>query len=137
MRVRVAALALAVVAGVAGPAAALFVSAGVSEGNTFATATLAPPTALIATAGCSGKNEQITLRWAATVSAFATGYVVHRSATSGGPYSAIALVSGRTTEQYVNGGLAQNTAYHYVLRSSSSAWTSAPSPQASATTSKC
>ncbi|HJR19551.1 MAG TPA: hypothetical protein VJ922_07510 [Actinomycetota bacterium] len=103
--------------------------------NGFTTATLLAPTGLGATAGCQTLAPKITLTWTATTSTFADGYDVYRSTTSGGPYSSIAHVNGRTTAIYVDAsGLSLNTTYYYVIRSTAYGWTSANSSQASAKT---
>jgi hypothetical protein len=57
------------------------------------------------------EGQRITLSW--TGSAYACGYAVKRSATPGGPYTAIGTVTGRTS--YVDEGLAAGTAYYYVV----------------------
>lgn len=121
--------------GTAATSTALFTDAPGVGSNAFSTATLQPPTSLSATAGCQLLAPKITLGWTATTSAFADGYDVYRSTTSGGPYSVIAQVSGRTTTSYVDSsGLSTNTTYYYVLRSKAYSWSSANSGQASATT---
>lgn len=86
--------------------------------------TLDPPTALVATGGGS-----IALAWTPTIDAYATGYGVFRSATSGGPYTLASSVTpgsaASTTDAPGNG------TWYYVLRSAYDAWTSIDSVQAS------
>ncbi len=121
--------------GTSSTSSALFTDAPGVGANAFSTATLQPPTGLSATAGCQFLAPRITLNWTATASAFADGYDVYRGTTSGGPYSSIGHVSGRTTTSYVDSaGLSLNTTYYYVLRSTAYGWSSAASSQASAKT---
>jgi hypothetical protein len=122
-------------AGQASTSSALFTDAPGVGSNAFSTATLQPPTGLSAAAGCQFLAPRITLTWTATSSTFADGYDVYRSTTSGGPYSSIAHVTGRTTASYVDAsGLSLNTTYYYVLRSTAHSWSSANSTQTSAKT---
>jgi hypothetical protein len=115
--------------------AALFTDAPGVGSNALSTATLQPPTGLSATAGCQLLAPKMTLSWTATTSLFADGYDVYRSTTSGGPYTLITHVSGRTTVTYTDtSGLSTNTTYYYILKSTASSWTSANSGQASAKT---
>ena len=119
----------------ASTSSALFIDAPGVGSNAFSTATLQPPSGPSATAGCQFLAPRITLNWTATSSTFADGYDVYRGTTNGGPYSAIAHVSGRTTTSHVDSsGLSLNTTYYYVLRSTAYGWTSADSAQASAKT---
>ena len=98
-------------------------------GNAFTTTTLAPPTALTATAG----SGQVNLSWTATASTYATGYQVRRGTASGGPYSQIATVGGRSTTTYSD-TTATGTVFYVVLATYQS-WTSVNSNEATATTS--
>jgi len=82
------------------------------------------PTGLQATAG----NAQVSLTW--TASTGATSYHVKRATTSGGPYTQI---SAPTTTNFADTGLANGTAYYYVVSALNSAGESANSSQASAT----
>jgi hypothetical protein len=103
--------------------------------NAFATSQLQPPTGLSATPGCQVLAPKITLDWTATTSAFGDGYDVYRGTASGGPYTSIGHVTGRTTTTYTDAsGLSLNTTYYYVLRSTAYAWRSGTSNQASAKT---
>src|SRR5580692_11315478 len=108
-----------------------FNSAGESANSSQATATPATPaappaapTGLEATAG----NAQVSLTW--TASRGATGYNVKRSTVSGGPY---AQVSSRTSANFTDAGLANGTAYYYVVSALNAAGESANSSQVSAT----
>ena len=94
---------------------------------TFTTEVLDPPTNLIVTGPLLIK----TLTWTATVDTRATGYLVFRSTTSGGPYTQIATITSRTTTTYVDGVVGLGTRY-YVLQSYYGSWTSANSNQDSA-----
>jgi hypothetical protein len=82
------------------------------------------PTGLTATAG----NAQVALTWNA--SSGATSYNVGRSATSGGPYTA---VSSPANTSYTDATVTNGTTYYYVVSASNSYGTSANSTQVSAT----
>jgi hypothetical protein len=95
--------------------------------NLYARIPLAPPptpTGLTATAGAS----QVALSWNATPST--DSYVVKRSTTSGGPYSAVA--SGLTTTNYTDTGVVNGQLYYYVVASVNSGGQSTNSVQVSA-----
>ena len=95
------------------------------NGNTGGGTKVPPaPTGFVATAG----NAQVSFTWNA--SAGATGYYVKRATVSGGPYTQIAAPS---TTSYTDTGLANGTAYYYVVSAFNSAGQSANSSQASAT----
>jgi hypothetical protein len=81
-------------------------------------------TGLIAQPG----NGQITLRWAPSLGA--TGYVVKRSSTSGGPYATLTTVNAAA---YSDTGLTNGSAYYYVVSARNAAGTSADSSEVSAT----
>lgn len=83
----------------------------------------AAPTGLKATAG----NVQVSLTWNA--SAGATSYNVHRSTTSGGPYT---VVSSSAVTNYTDTGLTNGTTYYYAVSASNSAGESANSSEVSA-----
>jgi len=83
------------------------------------------PTGLTATAG----NGQITLSWNAASGA--TGYILKRSTTSGGPYTVIANNLAGTS--FTNTGLSNGTAYFYVASAVNASGESANSAQVSAT----
>jgi hypothetical protein len=124
------ALGIAVVLAVILPASttlARLTDAAASTGS-FAADTLDPPTSLAATGGSS-----VTLTWVASVDAYATGYTVYRSATSGSGYTQVSTVtpgSATTTTDSPGTGV-----WYYVLRTTFQAWSSINSNQASATVS--
>lgn len=95
--------------------------------STFSTETLDPPTNL----NVSGPLLVKTLTWTATVDTRATGYLVFRSTTNGGPYTQIATVTPRTTTTYVDVVVGLGTRY-YVVQSYYGSWTSVNSNQGSA-----
>jgi hypothetical protein len=130
---------LGVVAAVAGSAAgsteARFTDAAPVGGNVVSSATLQPPTGLLATAGCAGATPVIALAWTATTSAFAEGYDLLRSGNAAGPYTTIAHVTGRSAGSYTDlAGLGLNIRYFYVARSTAYGWTSADSKSPNART---
>lgn len=85
----------------------------------------APPANLTAI----GANGQVLLAWSTTLGA--TGYVVKRSLTSGGPYEAVAsdVKGGRYTDTAV----VNNTTYYYVVSATNPLGESGDSNEASAT----
>ncbi|MDP1900205.1 MAG: LamG-like jellyroll fold domain-containing protein, partial [Rubrivivax sp.] len=85
---------------------------------------LTAPNGLSATAG----NGSVALSWSAVASA--TSYRVYRSSTSGGPYTLVASPSGTS---HSDTGLANGSAYYYVVRSHDGSAESANSQQVSAT----
>jgi autotransporter-associated beta strand protein len=84
----------------------------------------AAPATVTATAG----DTQVQLGWKA--SAAATGYVVERGTTSGGPYTTIATPTGLS---YTDSGLINGITYYYVVAASNSSGPGPVSTQASAT----
>jgi hypothetical protein len=84
----------------------------------------APPTNLVVTAG----NGQVSMSW--FVSLWATGYMVGRSTTSGGPYTVMATT---TANAYTDTNVANGTTYYYVVSSINSAGTGANSSEIVAT----
>ena len=101
-------------------------SAGSSNGGGGGGGTSAPsaPTGLMATAA----NAQVTLSWNA--SSGASTYYVKRATTNGGPYTQI---SAPTATNFTDTGLANGTAYYYVVSAGNSYGQSANSSQVSAT----
>ncbi|HEU5395998.1 MAG TPA: discoidin domain-containing protein, partial [Verrucomicrobiae bacterium] len=89
----------------------------------FYSVTTAPgaPTNLTASAG----NAQVALAWSA--SAGATGYNVKRSLTSGGGYTTVANLA---STGFVDAGLANGTAYYYVVSATNAYGESVNSPEA-------
>jgi len=104
------------------PSLALLTETARASANTFGTDSLNAPTALTATGGTS-----VSLNWAATVDAYATGHRVYRGTTSGGPYSLIAEVTPRTNVSYSDSP-PLGTRY-YVLRAFIHSWESSNSNQ--------
>jgi hypothetical protein len=75
------------------------------------------PAVLHASTGCTGFLEaEVVLRWSVSISTFADGYEVYRSTSKEGPFQMVGLVLGRSERRYTDGGLDQNTTYHYVVR---------------------
>jgi hypothetical protein len=88
---------------------------------------LNPPTGLAASGALS---TTATLTWTITPDAYATGYNVYRSTTSGSGFSLIKSVTPRTATTTTDSPLVPGT-YYYVLRSSAASWLSAASNQVS------
>lgn len=109
---------------------------GASVSATVSTDTLQPPTNLAAGHGpCTAAvMASITLTWTATASTWADGYEVRASLLSGGPYTAIGTVGGRSTTTFTATGLSFATTYHYVVQATKGNWRSAPTAQVSRTT---
>ena len=99
-------------------------SAGISA-NTFETDTLDPPGGLT-----SDGTTTAILNWTATADTYASGYLVLRSDTDGGPYSQVGDVSPRSTTTFSESP-APGT-YYYVVRSYAQNWESANSAQVTA-----
>jgi hypothetical protein len=83
------------------------------------TDTLAPPTNLAATGG-----SRASLTWTPTTDAYASGYEVLRSTTSGSGYTQVATATPQTASSFSDTPAADGT-YYYVLRSYIQSWTSA------------
>lgn len=77
--------------------------------------------------------DKPVLTWTATPDAYATGYDILRSTTSGSGYAVIASVSGRTTTTHTDTTVAPLTTYFYVVRAAAGSWRSANSDQVQAT----
>jgi hypothetical protein len=126
-RLTVALAGLAVVAAGLAPAPATlarFTDATALTGSIVAD-TLAPPTAVMATGGAS-----VSLTWTATVDAYASGYQLLRSATSGSGHALVATITPAST---TTAGDAPGTGtWYYRLRSVYQSWLSAPSVEVSA-----
>ncbi len=86
----------------------------------------AAPTGVTATGG----DARVDLSWAAT--AGATGYLVRRSTTSGGPYTTVATVLAPTTT-YTDTGLTNGQTYFYVVAAFNDGGPGPNSTQVSAT----
>jgi beta-galactosidase len=90
----------------------------------------APPANLTAVVA---STSQINLSWTASTTSGAI-YDVFRSTASGFTPSSANQIATATGTSYSDTGLAVNTTYYYVVEASNASGTSAPSPQASATT---
>jgi uncharacterized protein (DUF1800 family) len=95
-------------------------------GSSPAPAPSAPPapSGVTATPG----NNQIVLAWAASVGA--TGYSVGRATTSAGPFTS---VGKSTSTSFTDSGVANGTAYYYVVSAANSIGSSANSTAIAAT----
>jgi hypothetical protein len=91
-----------------------------------------PPSAPSGLSAMAVSGTQINLGWTDT-SSNETNFVVARGTVSGGPYTDVATLGANVTS-YNNTGLAGNTTYYYVVRSTNTAGASANSAQASAVT---
>jgi hypothetical protein len=109
---------------------------GESASATLSTDTLQPPTNPATAHGpcVLGLAASITVSWTATPSPWAGGYEVRASLVSGGPYSVVGTVAGRTTTSYTVTGLPFATTYHFVVSATKGNWRSAPTAQVSRTT---
>jgi hypothetical protein len=126
--------ALLLVVGVCGPALGSFADSATAA-STVTTTSLAAPTGLSATGGCSTgipKLPRVTLSWTATTSTFATGYDVYRGLTAGSQ-TLLTSISPRTLTSYVDSTAVLGTTYSYSVRTRYASWSKASS-NASATT---
>jgi hypothetical protein len=123
---------LVVAATLASPVSATW-QAAASEQQQASTATLQPPTGTTAVRGdcLPVLSIEVEASWTATASAFADGYQVFRSSTSGGPYTLIGTVAGRTTTSFTDTDVTFLTTYHYVVKATRNLWRSPNSVQAS------
>ena len=94
--------------------------------ESISTDTLDPPASLAAAGGAS-----IGLSWVATVDAYASGYEIWRSTTSGSGYALMGSATPRSASSATDSPIAGT--YYYVLRSYFQNWRSLDSNQASAT----
>jgi fibronectin type 3 domain-containing protein len=85
------------------------ISAGTEPPPPSDTASPAAPAGLVATAG----ETAVTLDWADNIEPDIARYTVYRSATTSGPYSAIA--SGLTVSTLTDTGLTNGSSYYYVV----------------------
>ena len=95
---------------------ARFTSTAVSTGS-FAADTLAPPTSVAA-----GGGATVTLTWVASADAYATGYGIWRSATSGSGYVLVSSVTPGTATTATDSPGAGT--WYYVVRTTFASWTS-------------
>jgi hypothetical protein len=130
MRRHLASIAIAAVLVVGGAMTAPVTLARLTDQDTstisFSTDTLAPPTALAATG-----TTTTALTWTPSSDAYASGYEVFRSTTSGSGYGLVKTVtpgSAAATTDAPGAGT-----YYYVLRSAFQNWRSVDSNQASVT----
>ncbi len=79
--------------------------------------------------GATAGNAQVSLAW--TAASGATGYGVHRSITSGGPYTTVKTNVVGTI--YTDTGLTNGTTYYYVVTATNAEGEGASSNQATAT----
>ena len=105
---------------------ARFIDVSAPSGS-FTADVLAPPTAVSAFGGTGG----IRLRWTPTSDAYASGYDVYRSSTSGSGYGLIATVTPSSTPTTLD--VPAVGTWYYVLRSVFNAWSSVDSSEVSAT----
>jgi hypothetical protein len=87
--------------------------------------TLQPPTTLTAAGGAS-----ITLSWTATSDTYATGYNLYRATSSGGTFTLVAAIAGRTTTTTVDDP--GSGTFWYRLRAAFQSWESVDSNTVSA-----
>ena len=106
----------------AGPADAGF-SSPASAALAVSSATLAPPAVLSGV--CLLLPARMTLTWTASATVGATGYTVLRR-TTGGTFTTVGTVSGRTTTGFVDLTVSVLQAYDYVVLTTVHAWTSTP-----------
>lgn len=114
-------------------AASAFTGSSPNPDNSFAAGTVAAPTNVSATFDCGvlSLGKGIVVDWDAVNGA--DSYEVHRATTSGGPYSLIATVDASSTS-YKDTDVANDTTYHYVLRTVDGSWLSGYSAEVSQTT---
>ncbi|WP_446743421.1 malectin domain-containing carbohydrate-binding protein [Silvibacterium acidisoli] len=93
----------------------------------------AAPAAPASLTAADVSTSQINLSWTASTTSGVV-YDVFRSTASGFTPSSANQIGTATVTSYSDTGLAVNTSYFYVVEASSASGTSAPSPQASATT---
>jgi Malectin domain/Fibronectin type III domain len=106
---------------------------GAAQTAAIACAVPSAPASLTAAATSS---SQINLSWNAAQASCPVSYSVFSSTVNGfAPSASNQIASGLTTTSYSNTGLAASTTYYYLVEAVDSAGASAPSNQASATTS--
>ncbi|MBV8115512.1 MAG: immunoglobulin domain-containing protein, partial [Silvibacterium sp.] len=93
----------------------------------------APPVAPNNLTATEASASQINLSWTGSATAGVV-YDVFRSTTSGFTPSSANQIATSAGTTYSDTGLAVNTTYYYVVEASNASGTSAPTPQASATT---
>lgn len=131
VRLKVVSSVALVVALLSAPALGAFTDTASVGSNVLSSGTVTPPTLDSATA--DALICRIALTWTAPSTGLSPdGYDVYRSTTSGGPYGFVKHVG--TVTSTTDTGLAGNTTYHYVLRTTRAGWTSVDSNQRSAKT---
>jgi hypothetical protein len=88
--------------------------------------TLDPPTGITAAGGSS-----VNLAWTPTVDAYASGYRILRSATSGSGYAEVGTATPRSASSFTDPPSIDGT-YYYVLRAYVQNWTSVQTGEVSA-----
>ncbi len=98
-----------------------------SAAGTFASATLAAPTGLTVTKTCGTTSSTVTLRWTATASVYATGYLLTYTVNGGSNGTTPQTITGRST---VTGTypITNGSTYVVTLASTYRNWTSPSSP---------
>lgn len=122
MTSRAAVLALCLAVVTAAPAVARFSDAPAATAA-FTTDRLDSPTGL---AGSGPIALTVTLTWSPVADAYAEGYHLYRSTTSGSGYSFVKSITPRTANSTTDTPLVPG-AYFYVLRTYAGGWTSLPS----------
>lgn len=110
----------------------------VSSGTqSLATGSLVAPTGpgtALGTCSVLGGGDTIIVSWTKTTSAWADGYEVLRSLTSGGPYTPVGTVAGQATQSFTNSALALSTTFYYVVKATKGNWRSAQTSEVARTT---
>jgi hypothetical protein len=112
-------LAVFALGGTATAAYSMFSSSS-SATQSVSTQTLQPPTGVAATltSVCkANKAQQVTVNWALSGSAFATGYTIQRDSTT------VATVSAATTS-WIDNTVAHSTSYTYTVLATYQQWSS-------------
>lgn len=99
---------------------------------------LDPPTDVRCNGGLVVCNATILARpqlaWTPSADAYAEGYHVYRSTTSGSGYALVATLPGRTTSGWTdNGTVLPLTTYYYVVVTYAGSWASTNSTQVAVT----
>ena len=123
-----------VVLGTGAVSAAAFVGVGQNPANAFAARTVPAPEGLTGSGSCGeaeqsgrGSKPSVPLAWDPVPGA--TAYEVQRATAEGGPYTWLATVTGSC---HRDADVNASTTYHYQVRTSVGAWTSAWSEPTSA-----
>ncbi|MEO1049325.1 MAG: LamG-like jellyroll fold domain-containing protein [Bacteroidota bacterium] len=100
--------------------------------KTYGTANPTVPNAPSGLVTTSMSSSEITLNWTDNAND-ETGFEIHRSTTTGGPYSLVATV-GSNDINYTDAGLNASTTYYYVIRAINGVGASSYSLEGSAST---